>query len=679
MNRQTSPDHGRSSVRISRREQAFRVIAALSLSGTMLFTVLATGNGGARAQAASVGTAEAVLAPETSVLYFGVSLDTTSPQWTIADQLLANFGVDNGAAGLLNSLTSSTTIEGGDQTVDTSALLGGEAAVIVTNLDAASSGASSLSGIVGSLNLPVSGASGGNSILDIGTPTTSESGATSNTGSVVVVKPTDLTAATKVADDAMTAAAANLDVQIQTTTYNGVTVKSYPGNPDTGDTGAAYAVVAQNIALAETQKDLEPIIDTAAGTTKPLSGVEAFGKADQALSGDRLGFGFINGAAIGSDLDTLDSTTSTAAKSFGGLIGTDRSTGISVIADPAGFRFNTVAIPNNGQAATAGGVATDLSLASKVPADSAVYANGFEIGQGSLLQGLALYLVTALQSALSPDVGGTPAALPSVDELFSNAAQFLGFNLKLDFIEQLVGQYAFALWNVDINDPTQIGMILTSDVKDPAKLSDALSKLSLVIQAASTGTANVTTETVNNSNVSVVTIGSDSTSPSLTIDYGVVDGKFLLGTNDSIKTYLGGFSDSLADSPEFKAGLAALPAEYDGIYFVNLQEALALGSSAMSSLGSSGGSLLDNSESCGNYTTQAKAQAAYDADSVTNYDLDLNFNGKACEDYFAPATPKAEASPEATSQYSVLKSFTTVSYKKDGLAYTSSILLISNK
>jgi hypothetical protein len=92
----------------------------------------------------------------------------------------------------------------------------------------------------------------------------------------------------------------------------------------------------------------------------------------------------------------------------------------------------------------------------------------------------------------------------------------------------------------------------------------------------------------------------------------------------------------------------------------------------------------DASESCADYATQDEAQAAYDAAEVGTFDLDQDFDGEVCEDYFAPAAE--EATPEgaevvamATSiDYSAIKAYASVAYDdENGYHRTSSILYIT--
>lgn len=659
---------GRTDARVvSTRERLLRGGAALVLGGVMTLSALAVGRGGAVAQAAAVGTEAAAIAPANSVAYLGLSLDTTTAQWQTANDLLTKLGVEGGPESLIDSALQDT--ESG--TVNTSALLGGEAAVIVTNLDAANQ-AGNLPEIAGGLDV----GRVADSVLS-GTPPTGEASAgTAGSGIVVAIAPPDVDAAEAVVAQVFDAEVRDAGVQASESTYNGTKITSHPGDEATGTSGAAYAVVGDFVLLGEAPVDFEPVIDTNAGTSDALSGVNAFKRADEALTGERLGFGFINGGTIDVDATSLQPEVAGLVDALSGVFGLDQSTGIAIVADSAGFRFNTVALPNDGSTEQPGGTAADLSMAERVPGDALVFANGFGIGRASLLQGLGLYLAGLFNSMSSSTFGKqTPAATPTPDELFAQVEQLLGFNLDTGLISQLVGEYGFAVWNVDPNDPAQIGALLASDVENPALLSDSLSKVSLLVQAAAQGSANVTTQTIGDSAVSVVTIGDGNSGTPLTIDYGVVGDQFLLGLNDSITQYTGGFSDTLADSPGYQAALAKLPQEYDGIYYVDLQQAAALSSSSSSAFGWSG--YPDNGERCSEFATQAEAQAAYDEDTVANYDLDTDFDGQACEDAFAAST--AAATPTGAAGFSALRSFATVSYKQDGLAYTSSILLIGEQ
>ena len=98
----------------------------------------------------------------------------------------------------------------------------------------------------------------------------------------------------------------------------------------------------------------------------------------------------------------------------------------------------------------------------------------------------------------------------------------------------------------------------------------------------------------------------------------------------------------------------------------------------------------DASESCGNYETQEEAQAAYDAAESGTFDLDQDFDGEVCEDYFDSAEQRRKrmrttddedgaepADAFADVDYSAIKAFATVSYADGDVQRTSSILYIT--
>lgn len=651
-----------------------RSAAALSLAGTVTLGSILGGTGAVQAQTTSVGTAAAAIVPETSAVYFGFSLDIESPQWVLADELLQRAGTEESVSSLVDDAATSVTGQESANASGSDAILGGEAALVVADLEAIagdvadsasdvgiaaddsdSEDDSSLTSILGGLELP-----------------TSDADAAPGSGTAVILMPADIAAATAYVDGELANTAAEVDLQITSTDYNGTEIKSVPGDEMSGAAGLAYAVVGDFIVLAEVPEDIQPMIDTEAGVIAPLSGVESFGQADAALAGERLGFGYLNGTGLEGGLDSLDTSGLGLGSAAGSLFGAGGVTGLSIIADPVGLRFNTVEIPADGSTVEAGGAAADLGFAEKVPANTLIFVNGFELGQGSLLQALGMALVSAFYSIGSPTGDATPVALPSVDEMYDQAAMLIGFNLNTDFILQMVGEYGFALWNVNIEDPSQISALLTSDVQEPATLTDALSKLSLLVQAAGQGQVNVTTRIVNDAAVSSIDITSDG-APVATLEYGVIDDQFMLGVGGGIDEFVAGSAETLAGSADYQAALDALPAEYDGIFYLNAAEAVSLGTSAMGS--SDLGSFDDASAECGAFSTQAAAQEAYDADTVENFILDLDFDGEACEDFFTVATPVAES--VSGSEYSAVRAFATVSFKQDGLAYTNSILLIA--
>jgi hypothetical protein len=102
------------------------------------------------------------------------------------------------------------------------------------------------------------------------------------------------------------------------------------------------------------------------------------------------------------------------------------------------------------------------------------------------------------------------------------------------------------------------------------------------------------------------------------------------------------------------------------------------------------GEFPDASESCANYGNQEEAQAAYDAAETETFDLDQDFDGEVCEDYFMTMTSATPKEPEpdamlgedvteafADVDYSGLRAIASVAYDQDGLRRSSSILYIA--
>jgi hypothetical protein len=87
----------------------------------------------------------------------------------------------------------------------------------------------------------------------------------------------------------------------------------------------------------------------------------------------------------------------------------------------------------------------------------------------------------------------------------------------------------------------------------------------------------------------------------------------------------------------------------------------------------SGTSTEDADPSCGDYASQEEAQAAYDEDNFENYQLDLDWDGEACEDYFAPATP---VTADAGAGMLNVSALAAVTWAEDGRTGSNAIIVI---
>jgi hypothetical protein len=228
----------------------------------------------------------------------------------------------------------------------------------------------------------------------------------------------------------------------------------------------------------------------------------------------------------------------------------------------------------------------------------------------------------------------------------------------------------------------QVSALFASGVDDPERVSNALTQLSFLIQGASGGESALTTRQVGEGQVFVIDLGDEVGS---TLEFGVVGDWLVVGSGDAVDRLAGTPEDSLANDTQFQAVMDTLPVEHNGLAYVDLARLIPIAeaaeeSGAMSGMGMDG--MDDASESCANYATQEEAQAAYDAAEPDTFDLDQDFDGEVCEDFFAAddeATEGTEATedPFANIDYSAVKAFASVSYEEDGAARSSSILYIS--
>ena len=124
--------------------------------------------------------------------------------------------------------------------------------------------------------------------------------------------------------------------------------------------------------------------------------------------------------------------------------------------------------------------------------------------------------------------------------------------------------------------------------------------------------------------------------------------------------------------------MALLPAEYDGLLYVEVSEVLAAGEPILDGVTSDLDSgLQDASDRCAEFGDRSEAQIAYDDDPIANFDLDLDFDGLACDDYFNESSTSMQGVGLGV-QLNV-GSFAAVSYKQDGMAFTTGILVIPRR
>ncbi|MBA2248418.1 MAG: DUF3352 domain-containing protein, partial [Chloroflexia bacterium] len=314
----------------------------------------------------------------------------------------------------------------------------------------------------------------------------------------------------------------------------------------------------------------------------------------------------------------------------------------------------------------------DPTFAANVPADSLVYAGGMNLGANPSLQYLALLFAEGIAGV---DSEATPIATPNpedyADGVFAEAEGLLGFNIKTDFLDQMEGEWGLGLTVADVTGSSAtVDAVFVSETGDATAVADVTDKITAIVSSQGDDTFEVSSREIAGSSVTVVDLG--ETGFPIVIEYGVVNDQFMVGINEGIDDFVNGPEAPLSESAIFTATMEQLPETFTSVAFVNVEQALPLLDLAAS--GAMGSDVTDADPACEAYATQEEAQAAFDEDQFENFALDQDFDGTACEDYFAAATP--EASPAPTVSSLNILSIGSVSFQEGDSSGTSVIVLI---
>lgn len=320
-------------------------------------------------------------------------------------------------------------------------------------------------------------------------------------------------------------------------------------------------------------------------------------------------------------------------------------------------------------------------MASRISAESLLFVNGTDLAGSGFPELLGMFLQLALSESEGEmdDVDTTAMATPTVDEVYDELETQLGFNIKTDLLDQLTGEWAIA-GNVDqvFSDTPDFDIVFVSEVEDETVVTDTTEQIAFIVSASiEAESAELSDRDVNGTAVTTVTVF-DGIAPGqpLVIEWTVAEGEFVIGINDGVENYLNGTGEFLADDPIYQQTMDALPStDLVGVQFVNLDRTIPMIEEAVMSMESSM-SVLDNDEACGDYASQEEAQAAYDEDEFGLWNLDLDYDGEACEDFFTEASPMA--SPESMTDDLSILSIGSVSYMENDMYRSSSILLIGD-
>ena len=619
----------------------------------------------AAAQASTVSFSTAEVAPADSIAYLVMTLNDESEQWRLADALLDR-------AGLGQALEEEVRDEAGED-LPLDAFLGGEVGVVVSpavleTIAAESRATANLDEMMGGGDMASpeaepaeTGAQGFALALDARAPDTAWAGIRESI----------------------------LEGENEESTYEGTTILYGPPSSD-DDEGMAAAQVGDLILIATVPEDLHPLIDTADGRTPSITTLPEFTTARDALPGEFVLFAFGNSFdATDADFGMFEMAAS--------QLSTDAFSGLTIVADEPGFRMESVTLPAEGETLPAGAANYESELLTKAPDDTLFFMSAADLGATGVLD-----IIGATVIGLAMGMGD-PTAAPDPDvsvedyvaEQYAAAESLIGINLQTDLFQQLAGEYGG--WLSANLENEEVSGLFASGVSDPETVSNALMQLSFLIQGATGAETPLTTREVGGGQVYVIELGDEAGS---TLEFGVVDDNLVIGKGDAVDRFGEPPADSLAENTQFQAVMDTLPAEYNGLTYIDLAQALPLFETAAEEsedlgLGATA-DIPDASESCANYATQEEAQAAYDAAEADTFDLDQDFDGQVCEDFFTEGEEAGEADEDSTEEdsteegdsadatdaladidYSAIKAFAVASYEEDGLSRSSSILYIS--
>ena len=615
----------------------------------------------AAAQATTVSFSTAEAAPADSIAYLVVTLNDESEQWRLADVLLDRAGLGEA---LDEEIGSELRDEAGED-LPLDAFLGGEVGIVVSptvleTLAEESMGSADLEAMLGG--------------MESETPEADSTELGPQGFALALEARAPDTAWTGIRDSVLD------EAQNESSTYEGTEILYAP--PATSeDEGMATARVGDLILIATTPEDLHPLIDTADGRTPAITTVPEFTAVRDELPTDFLMFLFTN------SIDTSDADFGPFAM-FADQFSTNSFTGLTVAASEPGFRTETVTLAAEGETLPAAADNFNSELLTKAPGDSLFFISAADLGATGVLDVLGATIIGLAMGM------GDPSAMPDADtsaedyiaEQYAAAESLIGINLQTDLFQQLSGEYGgWLAANLETED---VSGLFASGVEDAETVSNAMMQLSFLIQGASGAESPLTTREVGGGQVYVVELGDEAGS---TLEFGVVDDYLVFGKGDAVDRFGEAPADSLAENTQFQAVMDTLPVEHNGLTYIDLAQAIPLmevAAEESDELGLGGmEEIPDASESCADYATQEEAQAAYDAAESGTFDLDQDFDGEVCEDYFASAEADTGATEEedgdaaadalADVDYSAVKAFAVVSYADGEMQRSSSILYIT--
>jgi hypothetical protein len=429
--------------------------------------------------------------------------------------------------------------------------------------------------------------------------------------------------------------------------------------------------------FASSAEDIHPVIDTVNGDVEALSATTGFADLRAYFEPEVLSFGYVNGPAI---IEQVEAAGGQEALDYIESEGAslDYNHGMAFWAVEDGFQLDSISIPGEGVEMPE---ATPYAntFATNLPADSIAFSGGMNIGSNPGIEAAALAIA---QGIISQETGmammSTPVTDPEAmaDEVFAEAESVIGFNIKTDVLDSIVGEWAAAgtVGEFDGETLPDFSAAFVTQITDGAGITSATDAITAEIEAADDPSTTISSRDLDGNEITVVTVADADIE--FVLEYGVVGDTFAIGINEPVEFASTPATPALADDEVFTRTFETLPQDnLTSVSYTNLGLLMPLVQDVieMSTSVSGMSSELDADPDCGTYATQEEAQAAYDEDSFQLWNLDLDFDGEACEDFFTPASV---ATPEAGVVESInVLSTGTVTFN-DGVSIGSSTVIL---
>ena len=584
----------------SATRRGWRVAAVVSLSLGLAAPVFSPGPAGAQALLPPTASA----APQsTTILYHQVDLDREGVQWQQVDDLLARVGVPDALDSFEREMLAEGARQGDFTQADFDALFGGEMAIVVTT--PAIEHFMTMMAMMDAMDDDHHRK--GDRDKD-GTPGPADAGMMATPGPygpgmamgvAAVLQPGDLDGAWDYVLRQFDAAAADTGLPLLEETNDGAEVlviegempRDKKGKKHHGDMdawmggmddypldprhGLAAARAGAFIVAGKSRDDVNAIVDVIQGEEASLVESTAAQRVRAQMPSSIMSFTYVNSAAI---VDALGPEMMEAwVTSMGGASVDDARVheGIAVSAEPIGFRFDMVAMPEEGATLSTAAVANDpdiLARAEQAPADTFLFMAG-DLPENAFA-GAAYGLATAINAAEAGDDGNghdMMMAPPSAEEMqaaLEEATATLGFNPQTELFDLLGGNYV-AMASLPSFSMTGFGWdaVAAIGTTDADALADTAQRFAAFIDRSDEGIDVATRQEGGNT---VYAVSDPDMAEAPAVEFGVVGDQAVVGVGDGIARLGAAPAESLAADEQFQTVMGALPSEAYQIAYADL-------------------------------------------------------------------------------------------------------------